>query len=233
MLRDTAQTRCGMLSKFYRLMILVGLAAGVPAQAMDLVNGSFETAPPGNTILPGGSMAIPGWMTAGEGVEWFQSAGFGPAKDGVSVLDLAWFTSTGSPGGGIFQNLATSIGQRYSLTFYGTTLSGAGRDGTGTIDALIDDALVGTLSLSNAKAFWTAADWTEFSFEFTAASSLTKIGFRNQQNALQHFAILDGTSVTQMSPATVPEPAAWLLMIGGFGLVGAAARRSRAIQPAS
>ena len=33
--------------------------------------------------------------------------------------------------------------------------------------------------------------------------------------------------------AAVPEPAAWLLMLGGFGLVGAAARRQRStLQPA-
>lgn len=41
------------------------------------------------------------------------------------------------------------------------------------------------------------------------------------------FGIIDGSSVAGLAfaPAGVPEPAAWMFMIGGFGLVGAAMRR--------
>jgi PEP-CTERM motif len=41
------------------------------------------------------------------------------------------------------------------------------------------------------------------------------------------FGIIDGSSVAGLAfaPAGVPEPAAWSLMIGGFGLIGAAMRR--------
>jgi hypothetical protein len=40
-------------------------------------------------------------------------------------------------------------------------------------------------------------------------------------------ATLTPQSVTISSPAAVPEPAAWLLMISGFGAIGAALRRRR------
>ncbi len=42
------------------------------------------------------------------------------------------------------------------------------------------------------------------------------------------FGVLDGSSLQGITFApTVPEPASWAMMIGGFGLLGAAARRSR------
>ena len=41
------------------------------------------------------------------------------------------------------------------------------------------------------------------------------------------FGVLDGSSIQGVTFApTVPEPATWAMMIGGFGLLGAAARRS-------
>jgi hypothetical protein len=42
------------------------------------------------------------------------------------------------------------------------------------------------------------------------------------------FGVLDGSAMTGFAFAPqVPEPATWAMMIGGFGLLGAAARRSR------
>jgi Legume lectin domain/PEP-CTERM motif len=39
-------------------------------------------------------------------------------------------------------------------------------------------------------------------------------------------------NTTQLAGGGVPEPASWALMIAGFGLIGAAARRSRRLAPA-
>ena len=51
-------------------------------------------------------------------------------------------------------------------------------------------------------------------------------------NATSGFANTAGT-ITQFTgtalAGTVPEPASWALMIGGFGLVGASLRRRRAV----
>ena len=41
-----------------------------------------------------------------------------------------------------------------------------------------------------------------------------------------------GTFSAVLAPSAVPEPASWALMIGGFGLAGAALRRQRGIKAA-
>jgi len=40
----------------------------------------------------------------------------------------------------------------------------------------------------------------------------------------------DSMRVVSMSPDAVPEPASWAMMIGGFGMVGAAMRRRQKVQ---
>ena len=62
-----------------------------------------------------------------------------------------------------------------------------------------------------------------FGFNATETSHLLRFWALGGPAGLPPFALLDGVSIT----ASVPEPATWGLMIGGFGLVGAAARRRR------
>jgi len=77
--------------------------------------------------------------------------------------------------------------------------------------------------------------WLNFSQTFNsgAATSLT-ISFVDPANT--HFfndLALDDISLTGPAPeGGVPEPAAWALMIAGFGLTGATLRRRRAAVPA-
>ena len=54
--------------------------------------------------------------------------------------------------------------------------------------------------------------------------------FRTNANAFTGgtFGVIDGSALQGITFApTVPEPATWAMMLGGFGLLGAAARRSR------
>lgn len=205
----------------------LGLALSASAPAANLlVNGSFETAPNGNSILPGGSAAIPGWTTTNEGVEWFTAAPFGgPAKDGTSVVDLAWYVSSGTPGGGIKQSFATVIGASYTLSFYGTTANSYGRDGTGLIDLLITGNGDSQFAVKHLAPTWTLNDWQLFTKSFVATAATTTVEFQNRQNAYQHFALIDAVSVGQNA---VPEPASWALMIGGLALVGGVLRKRAA-----
>lgn len=219
-----------------RVMIagaVAALLAATPAHAANLlVNGSFEGESNGYDLLGGGSSAISGWKTTNEGVEWFKSATYdpanccGPAHDGLSVIDLAWYVSNGTPGGGIAQSFGTTAGASYRVSFWGINSTYAGRDGTGTVEAYIDAVLASTASLVRLSPTWTGGDWTQYGFTFVANGASTMLEFRNTQNAYQHFAVIDDVSVT----ASVPEPAAWALMLAGFGLVGGAMRRRQSVR---
>ena len=217
------------MKKITLAMAIMGLGLATNASAANLlVNGSFEAAPSGNTILPGGSAAIPGWTTTNEGVEWFTSLPFGgAAKDGTSVIDLAWYVSNGTPGGGIKQSFATVVGESYTLSFYGMTANSFGRDGTGVIDLLITGSIDAQFGVKHLAPTWTVDDWQLFTKTFVASSVTTTVEFRNRQNAFQHFALVDAVSVVQSS---VPEPTSWALMIGGLAVVGGLMRKRPAMK---
>lgn len=78
-----------------------------------------------------------------------------------------------------------------------------------------------TETLQNANHGFTG--WRTASFTFTAQSANDFLSFLaiGTPDGLPPFTLLDGVTAT----AAVPEPATWGLMLVGFGLVGAAARR--------
>jgi hypothetical protein len=84
------------------------------------------------------------------------------------------------------------------------------------------------MSYSDTLVDFTGSDWATFAH---TASTLT-IGFRaggaGWQGGGDESWGLDNFSVTAMGAGGVPEPAAWGMMIGGFGLAGMAMRRRRA-----
>ena len=213
-----------MKTKLIALSAAAAFAAPALADPLPIQNGSFEGTTGGYTRLDGGSTAINGWTTTGEGVEWFDSSAFGPAFDGNNLIDLAWYTSNGNPGGGIQQTIATEAGTQYSIAFHATTHRASGRDGTGIINLLIDGVMLGSYLVNNQNATFSSGDWKRFDATFTATGPQSVIQFTNTQNAYAHFAYLDGVS-TQIS--AVPEPAMWAMMIGGLGMVGGAMRSTR------
>lgn len=76
-----------------------------------------------------------------------------------------------------------------------------------------------------AVASQAVTGWTTQTFTYTAAATSEVLQFLSNgaPSGQPPFALLDGVSLT----AAVPEPAMWALMVGGFGLVGVAARRGR------
>jgi hypothetical protein len=167
-----------------------------------LTNGSFElpgtvgTSPPGYAYYPGGSTAIPGWITLLNGVEYSdpsQSDGsipiyLGLAQDGSHDLDLAPRTFTG---GGIQQTFPTVTGQNYEVGFYMGNLVYGGRNGTGTL-------IASAANTTNSFTMTTLShyiQWSGRSFVFTAVSNTTTLAFRSLDNPLLHFSTLDNVSV--------------------------------------
>jgi hypothetical protein len=80
------------------------------------------------------------------------------------------------------------------------------------------------------SAIWPVTSWLSTSvdrgFSFALDGVSPNFATPAKGKALNNFAATVGG---QLSIATVPEPATWALMIGGFGLAGAALRRRRLV----
>lgn len=191
-----------------------------------IVNGSFESGPATvNMVIGSGSTAITGWTTINSGVEYFQPAfwGMGPAQDGAFAVDLDNYTF---PSGGLQQTFATVAGQAYQVEFWGSTLSGFGRDGTGNIQLLLAGILQNTFHLENHTGQFA---WQNFTFDFTATDATTTLAFAANENPFLHFANLDNV-VVGLAPgsgnqAAVPEPSSLFLMATATCLLALAYRK--------
>ena len=202
---------------------LVLLLTGQSTAEM-IVNGSFESPPlPQYEHVPGGATTITGWLTVDSGVERFNPSdpgvGFGGtpvgfAQTGTLAIDLAIFT-----GGGIQQTFGTLPGAWYRVEFYGGTLEGFNRDGTGQIEALVNSVPRTFFNVVNHSP---TIVWSLFSFDFQATGSTTTLEFRNRQDHLRHFAFIDSVSVNVPEPSTVV-----LLATGVVGLLITRCRRWR------
>lgn len=60
---------------------------------------------------------------------------------------------------------------------------------------------------------------------FTTDSSLVSLSIVALAPSNSYWATVNNLTLAQVATSAVPEPAAWALMIGGFGLVGGAMRR--------
>ncbi len=182
------------------LAFLAALAAPASAQ---IVNGSFEpSSAMGNyAALPGGSTAIPGWVTTDTGVEWYKPAAFGDvaAPNGLYVVDLANYIFSA---GGIQQTIPTVVGQAYVFQFFLGTNQQSGRDGTCEI---VVSAAAQSQTFTHVNHA-TLTTWALQSFPFTATSTTTTLSLRCLQNANLHFALVDGGELLTPLSAT---PGTW------------------------
>lgn len=96
---------------------------------------------------------------------------------------------------------------------------------TGTADAFTENAadIVATFYGPGADAGANPNPWATYSTTLTLAAGTYQIRFAEADNQGFFQQGVDNVSVT----AAIPEPASWAMLITGFGLVGAAARRRR------
>ena len=187
--------------KMIALLATAAALVAAPASAAELVfNGGFET----------GNFA--GWTRSG-------NPGFtGVAQGGAhSGSHAAVFGPVGSSGS-ITQMLNTVVGQTYNISVWAANGSNTFNFRSLTFGGVV----LG--SLTNSPAF----AYTKFTFSAIATTAQTDLTltFRNDP-AYWH---IDDVSVQGAAgTAAVPEPATWGMMLLGFGLVGAAARRRRTL----
>ena len=179
----------------FTIFAVAALVAAVPATANLVTNGSFET----------------GDFT---GFTQFDNTGFSGVTTtftGVNPTDgsfQAFFGPVGSTGG-ISQDIATVAGKNYTVSFDlynfgGATTSEAVSFGGTTLESTVNPP---------------ASPYSTHTYHVTATGATTTLAFTFRHDP--SYFLLDNVSVTP----GVPEPAAWALMIAGFGLVGSALRR--------
>ena len=214
---------------------VLAIAAAPAAQAAELlVNGSFEDtggyAPQGwggFTYGSGYSLPLPGWTVNFGSVDITTPAhgGFwGPAADGANALDI-----NGWDAGQISQSFNTVLGRLYTVSFdYSRNVAGAPDPATALVSA--GGVNLGVVAPNDASSFGTGYNmkWKADGFTFVGDGSPTTLSLTATVPG-NGGVFFDKVSVT----TGVPEPAAWTLMIAGFGLAGAALRRRRAIASAA
>jgi len=219
-------------------LLLSSALAAAPAFAGDLTVG---------TPQPNYGNCWPFSCGASDGLGWYQELYNSTAFAGAVRIDAASFTEAFSRDGSNVidsasydikfylsdQTTATLTGDRAGneaqlLSDWGTfTIGGALTDGKLTFSgsSFVYDPSKGGLLMDVTvhDATYTGGENTFFQ-EDAGTGSIARIvgdetgGYGPYNQAL----------VTTFNAAAVPEPASWAMMIGGFGLVGAAMRRRAA-----
>jgi hypothetical protein len=174
------------------------LAVSAPANAINLVNnGSFE------------SGSFSGWTQFGNTGFTGVVVGTYGTLNPTDGTHQAVFGPVGSAGG-ISQTIATTPGKAYAITYDLGNLGGNPNAFSGSFGGTTFESLL------NAAGFGYGP--RTFNIVATGSSTVLSFGFRQDPS---YFG-LDNVGV-----GFVPEPASWMMLIAGFGLVGAAMRRRK------
>jgi hypothetical protein len=188
-----------------------------------LINGSFEEiAVTGEPWYVRDFNSLPGWTQYADGVDLVHNNYLqGPAvlvdaQDGVQFLDM----NGANQNGGIFQDVAVTIGNTYHLTLYTAGWATNGLDAQIAYDLYDVDSNTVLVSGSNLN---NQGVWTQRELTAVATGNTLRVHIYNIY-ASQAGSGLDNVQLTDISEA--PEPATFGLI--GLGAIGILAARRRA-----
>jgi hypothetical protein len=210
-----------------RFLGLVAALAAIPAAAQAanlLTNGDFEASSSHFTTPPG-------WYNIGhtEGVLSYAELGL-PAFDGEQVYVTGGASSNGLlfVGEGIGQNVNTTVGDIYKLSFGYTGENCPGCSTVFTVN-LGGFSMDYTITADDSGFFRKAFTVAEIS-DYVATGGVTALTFTlksttnfGNNDPIFDRVIFERTGTTNVG--AVPEPATWAMMLAGFGLMGGALRR--------
>ena len=158
--------------------------------------------------------------TAGEQQRIASENYAGASPDGGNFVGLDGDTAANGALSQLISGL--TVGKTYKLSFYwaGTQFSNRTGDTTERLDVSFGGDSFSTATVGGPTHYF--AGWYGVTQNFVATNSSQLLSFLSvgTPSGLPPVALLDGVSLT-----AVPEPASWALMIAGFVMVGAAARR--------
>jgi len=126
-------------------------------------NGAYQTFQGGATFGP--------WHVTGNSVD-LVTTGFIAARDSTQDVDLAGSNFNGSSAGGVYQNLTTTPGQSYTLTYW-ESANGGGPPTTKEMTVRFDGKVVG----STPYTVGNGNPYVEHSFRVVATSSSSRLAF--------------------------------------------------------
>jgi len=218
--KSTKQLLCAAGASF------VLLAGGSSAGAVELlVNGSFEATSDHFTTPTG-------WTNIGhtEGVVTYADIGNTiPSYDGgLNFYSIGGVASNGhsSPGEGISQTVATTIGNTYRLTVGLSDENGPNL--SSVLNVAIGSQLNQVTLTADSSGFF-HRPFETYTFDYVATSSLTTISFTlfSSTDSGNNDPLIDGVSFEQIATGAVPEPSTWAMMMLGFAGLGFMAYRRR------
>jgi hypothetical protein len=225
------------MSRYLSIALLLATAYPGWATTVNVPDFSFETisitAPGGYAYEPGACgpslpcFTIPGgyggWTFANDSGLTHAGSGLNPPG---SLPDRSQAAFLAGQHASVSQNFSLVSGQYIVEFYYGSPASGKGNKSK--LDVYVDGQRLSQIDVPNNTG------WTQYTLSFNLASTGTHTLMIEQGTGGKHLTFIDDVSLESVSQvqaaavASVPEPAACLLIGGGLLAIGTLLRRRRA-----